>query len=78
MTRILTGNTAVAIGLHAGWVLVLRMLQEATVSAPLGESIWVGKFDGLLGLWMLPWAIGLGASLWLTRDYWAKRARRAP
>jgi membrane protease YdiL (CAAX protease family) len=75
MTRILTGNTAVAIGLHAGWVLVLRMLQEATMSAPLGESIWVGKFDGLLGLWMLPWAVGLGVSLWLTRDYWVKRAR---
>ena len=28
LTRVLTGNIAVAIGLHAGWVVVLRMLQE--------------------------------------------------
>jgi membrane protease YdiL (CAAX protease family) len=76
MTRILTGNTAIAIGLHAGWVLVLRMLQEATVSAPLGDSIWVGKFDGLLGLWMLPWALALGVSLWLTRARWVPAASR--
>jgi hypothetical protein len=78
MTRILTGNIAVAVGLHAGWVLVLRMLQEATVSAQAGESIWVGRFDGLLGLWMVPWAIALGASLWLTRSHWAKHASRRP
>ncbi len=58
LTRVLTGNIAVAIGLHAGWVLVLRMLQEATGSgdAP-GYSIWVGRFDGLLGLWLLPWGV---------------------
>ncbi len=30
LTRVLTGNIAVAIGLHAGWVVVLRMLQEST------------------------------------------------
>ncbi len=78
MTRILAGNTAVAIGLHAGWVLVLRMLQEATVSAPLSESIWVGRFDGLLGLWMVPWAIGIGVSLWLTREQWVGRVSRGP
>ena len=30
LTRVLTGNIAAAIGLHAGWVVVLRMLQEAT------------------------------------------------
>ena len=29
LTRVLTGNIAVAIGLHAGWVVVLRMLQES-------------------------------------------------
>jgi membrane protease YdiL (CAAX protease family) len=77
LTRVLTGNIAVAIGLHAGWVLVLRMLQEATGSgdAP-GYSIWVGRFDGLLGLWLLPWGVTIAAALWLTRAIWAPPARR--
>jgi membrane protease YdiL (CAAX protease family) len=76
LTRVLTGNIAVAIGLHAGWVLVLRMLQEATASggAP-GYSFWVGRFDGLLGLWLLPWGITIAAALWLTRALWAPPAR---
>jgi uncharacterized protein len=74
-TRILTGNIAVAIGLHAGWVVVLRMLQEATVStAAARHSIWVGSFDGLLGYWMLPWGFAITAGLWLTRSYWVPRA----
>jgi membrane protease YdiL (CAAX protease family) len=77
LTRVLTGNIAVAIGLHAGWVLVLRMLQEATGSgdAP-GYSLWVGRFDGLLGLWLLPWGACIAAALWLTRAIWAPPARR--
>jgi uncharacterized protein len=76
LTRVLTGNIAVAIGLHAGWVLVLRMLQEATGSgyAP-GYSLWVGRFDGLLGLWLLPWGACVAAALWLTRAIWAPPAR---
>jgi membrane protease YdiL (CAAX protease family) len=76
LTRALTGNIAMAIGLHAGWVLVLRMLQEATGSgvAP-GYSIWVGRFDGLLGLWLLPWGAIIAAALWLTRASWAPPAR---
>ena len=51
LTRVLTGNIAVAIGLHAGWVLVLRMLQEATTtgSAP-AYSFWVGPLRRIVGL----------------------------
>jgi len=76
LTRILTGNIAVAIGLHAGWVVVLRMLQEATVATPAAAtSPWVSRFDGLLGLWMLPWGAVIAAALWLTRSYWVPRVR---
>jgi hypothetical protein len=76
LTRVLTGNIAVAIGLHAGWVFVLRMLQEATSSgvAP-AFSFWVGRFDGLLGFWLLPWGVVIAAALWLTRAVWVPRAR---
>jgi uncharacterized protein len=76
LTRVLTGNIAVAIGLHAGWVVVLRMLQLCTVggSSPM-YSAWVSHFDGLLGLWLLPWGLGLSAALWLTRARWVPPAR---
>ena len=76
LTRVLTGNIAVAIGLHAGWVVVLRMLQLCTVggSSP-AYSDWVSHFDGLLGLWLLPWGAGLAAVLWLTRAGWVPPAR---
>jgi uncharacterized protein len=76
MTRALTGNIAVAIGLHAGWVVVLRMLQESTVrgNSP-AFAAWLGQFDGLLGYWLLPWGIGIAAVLWLTRFTWVPAAR---
>ncbi len=78
LTRVLTGNIAVAIGLHAGWVLVLRILQESTgrgAAAP--DSMWVGRFDGLLGYWLLPWAAAIGLALTLTRSVWVPYAAGA-
>lgn len=79
LTRVLTGNIAVAIGLHAGWVVVLRMLQEATSSASAPSyAMWVGKFDGLLGYWLLPWGICIAAALWLTRLRWVPCATSGP
>jgi len=77
-TRVLTGNIAVAIGLHAGWVVVLRMLQEGTVRGTTpAYGAWVGKFDGLLGLWLLPWAAAIGFALWFTRSGWVPYASGA-
>ncbi len=75
LTRVLTGNIAAALGLHAGWVVVLRMLQEATAPGPDAHaSPWVGRFDGLLGYWVLPWSAAIGLALWLTRRAWAPYA----
>jgi uncharacterized protein len=75
LTRVLTGNIAVAIGLHAGWVVVLRMLQEGTTTGQAAAtSMWVGRFDGLLGYWLVPWGICIAAALWLTRARWAPAA----
>jgi len=76
LTRSLTGNIAVAIGLHAGWVVVLRMLQQGTAlgSSPAYAG-WVGGFDGLLGYWLLPWAAAIAAVLWLARASWVPYAR---
>jgi uncharacterized protein len=75
LTRVLTGNIAPAIGLHAGWVVVLRMLQESTVSASAPRyAVWVGHFDGLLGLWLLPWGAAIAVALWLSRARWVPAA----
>jgi membrane protease YdiL (CAAX protease family) len=76
MTRVLTGNIAVAIGLHAGWVVVLRIMQQATVrTADNDYGVWLGAFDGLVGYWMLPWAAVLAGALWFTRARWVPGAR---
>jgi CAAX protease family protein len=78
LSRVLTGNIAVAIGLHAGWVVVLRMLQESTTSGSSpAYSAWVGRFDGLLGYWLLPWGAAIAAALWITRFAWVPAARTA-
>lgn len=78
LTRILTGNIAVAIGLHAGWVVVLRVLQQGSVrGGGTDYAAWVGQFDGLLGYWLLPWAAAIGAGLWLTRAAWVPYASGA-
>ena len=76
LTRVLTGNIAMAIGLHAGWVIVLRMLQEGTNSGEAPQyAFWVGRFDGLLGYWLLPWGVCIAVALWLTRARWVPWAR---
>jgi membrane protease YdiL (CAAX protease family) len=77
LTRVLTGNIAVAIGLHAGWVVVLRLLQEATGSGTM-HSAWVGRFDGLLGYWLLPWGAAIALALWSTRRAWVPYASGEP
>ena len=51
------------------------MLQESTVSASAPHyALWVGHFDGLLGLWLLPWGAAIAAALWLSRARWVPAA----
>jgi len=78
LMRVLTGNIAVGIGLHAGWVVVLRVLMDATAPGPGGAfSGWVGAFDGLLGYWILPWAACIALAVWLARAAWVPYASGA-
>jgi len=58
-------------------VVVLRLLQEATGSGTM-HSAWVGRFDGLLGYWLLPWGAAIALALWSTRRAWVPYASGEP
>lgn len=65
-----TGNIALAMGLHAGWVLVIKAGKTATELQPDAPMAWlVGSYDGVIGWlaagWILLWA-------W----WWARRLPR--
>lgn len=52
MVRERTGNIFWVIGIHAGWVLVIRLTKLLTdVDYADGLPIWVGNYDGVTG-WM--------------------------
>ena len=68
-----TGRIAECIGIHAGWVMVVKILRRTTY--PNSEASWsfmVGDYDGV---------IGILAGLWfssLTIVYYVRYGRRLP
>lgn len=58
LVRERTGNIALAIGLHAGWVLVIKLAKTATdlqPDAPL--AFLVGSYDGIIGWLAMGWIL---------------------
>lgn len=63
--RLLTGNIAACIGLHAGWVWVITVLRETSTrddSQP--HAFLLSRFDGIVGWLLLAWTIVIGAVLY--------------
>jgi uncharacterized protein len=64
LVRRLTGNIAAAIGLHAGWVMVIFMVRESSAVNPTGPALWMldtsAGGDGFVGWMVLAWVIVLG------------------
>jgi membrane protease YdiL (CAAX protease family) len=80
MIRIITGNIAACIGLHAGWVWVMLVAHE--LSAPLRDqplSFLLSRFDGFVGWLVLGWTILIGFALqrFYGRPISAARGHRA-
>jgi len=75
MARVRTGNIAVPIGLHAGWVAVIYVVREYTDRAPDAPGSWMlGRFDGFIGWLVLAWTLVIG----ITLTWWYRPgARRA-
>lgn len=65
LVRERTGNIALCIGIHAGWVLTIKLVQEFTdagVNTP--AALLIGSYDGIIG-WAAAALLGL-VTLW----YW--------
>jgi membrane protease YdiL (CAAX protease family) len=72
--RVVTGNIATCLGLHAGWVWVMLVVHEMSNparTAPLGFLL--SRFDGFVGWLVLAWTIVLGLGL---RYFHARRVAR--
>lgn len=62
--RVITGNIAAGIGLHAGWVWV--MLVTRGITTPVRDrplSFLLSQFDGFVGWLVLAWTVVLGVAL---------------
>ena len=68
-----TGSIAIAIGMHAGWIIAIRVTKKLTTYREDSQlSFWISQYDGV---------IGYGAALWFTLCaiiiWWALK-RRTP
>ena len=64
MARVYTGNIAACIGLHAGWVAVIYVVNETSkreVGSPL--SWMLSDVNGFLGWMVFGWTVVIGAAV---------------
>ncbi len=78
MVRERTGGILWCIGIHAGWVAVIKVTKYLTDSAgPAGASIWIGGYDRITGWLAAIWLLLLVAAYWhrnrdrIDRPRWA-------
>jgi membrane protease YdiL (CAAX protease family) len=64
LIRLITGNIAACIGLHAGWVWVITFARESSVRDPAARwSAVLSTFDGVVGWLVLAWTCLIGIAL---------------
>jgi uncharacterized protein len=74
MVRVLTGNIAACIGLHAGWVAVIYVVRE-TSQPTAGPAAWLmSDYDGFIGWAVLNWTLVIGWALY----WWYGIRKRGP
>lgn len=74
LVRERTGNIALCIGLHAGWVLVIKLtLLLTTASANADLAFLSGSYDGIIGWLAAAW---IGTLAWAFQRYYPAKGRR--
>jgi membrane protease YdiL (CAAX protease family) len=65
VVRMLTGNIAACIGLHAGWVTVIFAVRETSRPTD-GAAAWLmSDYDGFIGWMVLAWTAVIGGVVYL-------------
>ena len=65
LVRERTGNIALCTGIHAGWVMAIKLVQEVTdAGVNTSAALLIGSYDGIIG-WAAAAVLGL-VTLW----YW--------
>lgn len=65
MVRERTGNVCWVIGIHAGWVLVVKLTKLLTdTDTSGGMALWVGQYDRITGWLAAIWLASLAAVYW--------------
>lgn len=74
MVRERTGNILWAIGIHAGWVMIIKLMKYLTDPTRIDgrASAWVGSYDHITG-WMATLLLGAIAAVY----WWRSRPRPA-
>lgn len=78
LVRLWTGSIAACIGLHAGWVWVMKMTIGSTQLDPAApHAAWISPIDGFTGWAVFAWTVALTLAVvvvrrrflgWRTRD----------
>ena len=74
MVRERTGNVLWVIGIHAGWVMIIRLMKYATepTVAAGRTSAWIGSYDDITGWLATLWLGLIAATFW----YFSRAAAR--
>ncbi|MGB5131813.1 MAG: CPBP family intramembrane glutamic endopeptidase [Steroidobacteraceae bacterium] len=82
LVRLWTGSIAAGIGLHMGWVCVIKATAKVTHQDPASPwSFLVSSFDGFTGWLVAGWSCAILLALWLARGRfagWRMAARQNP
>ncbi len=65
VVRARTGNIAYCIGLHAGWVLIIKCTKKFTSTPGSEWDFLVGNYDGITGYLAASWLLLLMLLYWL-------------
>jgi len=73
MVRERTGNLVWAIGIHAGWVMIIKLGKKLTLVDPNSPAAILISSDGITGWWSTAWMAAIAAVYW----WWSDPKRHA-